>query len=69
MKCSSLSDDDYTSTAMSKNKSSLYTFPCDYKEEKRTHCKGRNNAFILRPYMTAQIAMGTLDTTILEGKL
>lgn len=66
MKFSSLSDDDCTSTALSKNKKQS-SFPCD---KKRTHSEGRNKIFYLKkPYLKLQIAVKTLTMTILEGKL
>lgn len=79
MKLSSLLDDDYTSPTMSKKKkkkkeqtkkkNSLYSFPCGTKKKRECVLKEEIKHSILRPYPKPQIAMGTLDPTILEGKL
>lgn len=50
-------------------KTSLYSFPCGTKNKRECVLKEEIKHSILRPYPKPQIAMGTLDPTILEGKL
>lgn len=70
MKCSSLLCDDHTSPAMSKKKKKcLYSFPWGTKKKRQYVLKEEIKHSILRLYPKPKIAMGTLDTSILEGKL